>query len=39
MLQDKNLRLGGVGICIYEGHLKSSWSYLITPSRNFVEVR
>jgi hypothetical protein len=25
--------------CIYEGHLQSSWTLLITPSRNFVEVR
>jgi hypothetical protein len=24
---------------IHEGHLKSSWTHLITPSRNFVEVR
>jgi hypothetical protein len=23
----------------YEGRLKSSWTHLITPSRNFVEVR
>jgi hypothetical protein len=23
----------------YEGHLQSSWTHLITPSRNFVEVR
>jgi len=22
----------------YEGGLKSSWTHLITPSRNFVEV-
>jgi hypothetical protein len=26
-------------ICIYVGRLKSSWTHLITPSRNFVEVR
>jgi hypothetical protein len=24
---------------IYEGRLQSSWTHLITPSRNFVEVR
>jgi hypothetical protein len=24
---------------IYEVHLQSSWTHLITPSRNFVEVR
>jgi hypothetical protein len=24
---------------VYEGSLKSSWTHLITPSRNFVEVR
>jgi hypothetical protein len=24
---------------MYEGHLKSSWTRLITPSRNFVKVR
>jgi len=24
---------------IYEGRLPSSWTHLITPSRNFVEVR
>jgi hypothetical protein len=24
---------------IYEGLLRSSWTHLITPSRNFVEVR
>jgi len=24
---------------MYEGRLKSSWTHLITPSRNFVEVR
>jgi hypothetical protein len=24
---------------IYEGSLKSSWTHIITPSRNFVEVR
>jgi hypothetical protein len=24
---------------LYEGRLKSSWTHLITPSRNFVEVR
>jgi hypothetical protein len=24
---------------MYEGRLKSSWAHLITPSRNFVEVR
>jgi hypothetical protein len=30
--QDRRMRL-------YEGHLKSSWTHLITPSRNFVEVR
>jgi hypothetical protein len=23
----------------YEGRLQSSWTHLITPSRNFVEVR
>jgi hypothetical protein len=23
---------------MYEGRLKSSWTHLITPSRNFVEV-
>jgi hypothetical protein len=32
-----------VSICYketkYEGRLKSSWTHLITPSRNFVEVR
>jgi hypothetical protein len=27
------------GCHIYEGRLKSSWTHLITPSRNFVEVR
>jgi hypothetical protein len=26
-------------IVMYEGRLKSSWTHLITPSRNFVEVR
>jgi hypothetical protein len=29
----------GGGPCTYEGRLKSSWTQLITPSRNFVEVR
>jgi hypothetical protein len=24
---------------LYEGHLQNSWTHLITPSRNFVEVR
>jgi hypothetical protein len=24
---------------MYEGRLQSSWTHLITPSRNFVEVR
>jgi hypothetical protein len=28
-----------VCVCVHEGHLKSSWFHLITPSRNFVEVR
>jgi hypothetical protein len=26
-------------VYIYEGRLQSSWTHLITPSRNFVEVR
>jgi hypothetical protein len=26
-------------LLIYDGRLKSSWTHLITPSRNFVEVR
>jgi hypothetical protein len=26
-------------LSIYEGHLKSSWTHRITPSRNFMEVR
>jgi hypothetical protein len=30
---------GKVQIGIYEGRLKSSWTHLITSSRNFVEVR
>jgi len=24
---------------LYDSHLQSSWTHLITPSRNFVEVR
>jgi hypothetical protein len=40
MLQTSGKRLKGeAGACIYEGRLKSSWTHLITPSRNFVEVR
>jgi hypothetical protein len=28
-----------VSCLVYEGRLQSSWTHLITPSRNFVEVR
>jgi hypothetical protein len=28
-----------VCVCVYEGRLQSSWTHLITPSRNFTEVR
>jgi hypothetical protein len=24
---------------LYDGHLKSSWTHLVTPSRKFVEVQ
>jgi hypothetical protein len=26
-------------LVMYEGRLQSSWTHIITPSRNFVEVR
>jgi hypothetical protein len=29
----------GLSVAIDEGRLQSSWSHLITPSRNFMEVR
>jgi hypothetical protein len=28
-----------VYVCVYEDHLQSSWTHLITPSQNLVEVR
>jgi len=34
---DKTLKK--LGVWKYEGRLQSSWTHLITPSRNFVEVR
>jgi hypothetical protein len=39
-MQPSIMQLGHVGPrLIYEGRLKSSWTHLTTPSRNFVEVR
>jgi hypothetical protein len=35
----KSLGTFGLRALTYEGRLQSSWTHLITPSRNFVEVR
>jgi hypothetical protein len=39
LFQQSLFQWNSAGICKYEGRFKSSWTHLITPSRNFVEVR